>query len=256
VRIVILGDAHGHWPELNELLARARDRLNAQAAIQVGDLGIDRATLKTFARCHGRFVLPMHAIDGNHDDHPFIARACRRGHTAEWAERLNLYFQPRPSTANFAGTVVGFLGGALHVVRPQQHGILSGAPNYIRRRQAIAAAELFDRERPALVVTHSCPSGIGIGMCGHPDLESGLHENIIQAGFDPGPVGDRGEASLRLLWDRMLHKPQHWVFGHFHISWCQGIEQTTFACVPALTPNPREVLLWDSQSGRLNPETI
>ncbi len=255
MRLAILGDAHGNWNALNAQLIQARDYLGVEAAIQVGDLGLDRQTLEDFARTTRRFALPMHAIDGNHEDHAYLARAIRRGTIRLWAEQMNLFVQPRGSTIRVGESTVGFVGGALHVVHPQQHGLLSGAPNYLTRKQALMAAELFNRERPTLVVTHSCPSGIGIGMRGTPAFDLGLFENVIQAGFDPGPVGDRGESALRLLWDHLEYKPNTWVFGHFHVEWSVQIGETRFACAPTVESRSR-VLWWDSDTGILEAQII
>lgn len=255
MKVVILGDAHGNWTALNQLLTQARDRLGAEAGIQVGDFGIDRNGLKHFANTERRFVLPLHAIDGNHDDHPFLARAVRRGEAQGWPAQFNLHFQTRGSMAQFADAGVGFLGGALHVASPQRHGWLSGAPNYLRRREAVAAAERFNTAKPQLIVTHSCPSGIGIGMRGNPLLDPGLREHVVNAGFDPGPNADRGETALRTLWDRLHHRPNAWVFGHFHLSWQAKVEETQFICVPAVDAIPvGEVLCWDTATGILSQE--
>lgn len=257
MKVVLLGDVHGHWTELNQLLMRLRDRAGVEAAIQVGDLGIERKRLERFAKTTGRFALPLFAIDGNHDDHAFLARALRNGQTRVWGEQHNLHFQPRASVAGFSRTLVGFLGGALHVVRPQRHGLFSGAPNYVLQKDAIAAAKLFNRARPALIVTHSCPSGIGIGMQGHPALGPSLQEHVVQAGFDPGPADDRGESALRLLWDHLQYRPATWVFGHFHVSRQTEISRTQFNCLPAMDDSPiGRALCWESETNAVTTEVL
>ena len=73
------------------------------------------------------------------------AGPCCSGAGRVWQRELNLIYQPRPSVARFGASTVGFLGGALHVDRPQRHNWLSGFPNYILRRHREHAAALFNR---------------------------------------------------------------------------------------------------------------
>ena len=93
-------------------------------------------------------------IDGNHEDHRWLRRALLTGAGRVWKREQNLVYQPRPSVAPLGASMVGFLGGALHVDRPQKHNWLSGFPNYILRRNREHATALFNRHRPA---THRDP---------------------------------------------------------------------------------------------------
>ena len=114
MKIALLGDAHGDLAALAGAAAAAQ-AAGANAAIQLGDLGF-RAPLLGAGQDFPRLALPVHAICGNHEDHAFLAHACRSGLTRRWAER-GLIYQPRASTARFDGCTVGFLGGALHIDR-------------------------------------------------------------------------------------------------------------------------------------------
>jgi predicted phosphodiesterase len=249
VKVLLLGDAHGNWDEVDDRLRAASRSCDARAGIQVGDLGIDRRAIRAFASKRGRFALPLYVVDGNHDDHAYLARAMRNGERQRWATEMDFHLQPRPSVVEMGGVKVGFLGGALHVALPQRHGLLSGAPNYVAKRHALAAAKLFDAEHPALIVTHSCPSGIGIQMQGHPDLKWGVHEHIVRSGFDPGPEHDRGEPGLRVLWDHMSHRPRLWIFGHFHEDRRVSVGTTDFASLDAVAPTrPSRLICWDTES--------
>jgi|GEM_PF-6405664 len=80
--------------------------------------------------------------------------------------------------------------------RPQRHDWRNGFPNYSLRRQREQAVALFNRERPDLIVTHSCPSRIGIGLRGSVGLRSGVAEHITRAGFDAGAPDNCGEVEL------------------------------------------------------------
>lgn len=252
MRILIVGDAHGRHPQLAEGLRQAQADFRVAAAIQVGDYGFYRDRMAR-AREEGlRYPVPLHVIDGNHEDHPWLRRALLLGMARTWQRESNLVYQPRPSVAVLGASRVGFLGGALHADRPQRHNLLSGFPNYILRRQREHAAALFNRERPELIVTHSCPSRIGIGIRGPAEMRAGVAEHIAAAGFDPGPADDCGEVELGRLWLDLAYRPRAWVFGHFHRAHDATVEGTRFVCVGDDLDSPARLLvIWDTEEKRL-----
>jgi hypothetical protein len=252
MRVLIVGDIHGRHRELAEALRQARADYRIEAAIQVGDFGFQRALLGVASSVRVRYPVPVHAIDGNHEDHPWLRRALLTGAARLWERDLNLVFQPRPSIARLGRTTIGFLGGALHVDRPQRHNWLSGYPNFIHRRHREHAVALFNRERPELVVTHSCPAGIGIGLRSAGETRHGVAEHICAAGFDPGPPHDCGEAELERLWSRLDFRPRAWVFGHFHRAHEAVIDGTRFAGLDDDLASPsRRLAIWDTEEMRL-----
>jgi len=252
MRVLIVGDVHGDFAGLAECLEWAVAEHAVSAAFQVGDFGFFRERMEAWLARRQRFVVPVHVIDGNREDHGWLARCCRKGEVTRWRESFNLCYQPRPSLASVNGICVGFLGGALHVHRRQEHRVFIGRPNYIDTTQLARAVELFTREPPRLLVTHSCPAGIGIGLRGDPALKLSVINHVVDAGFDPGPIDDRGETILSQLWQQLAARPQAWVFGHFHRRHEAVIEDTHFVCAgafewPACTG--QEFFCWDSESG-------
>lgn len=241
MKIALLGDAHGDLAALAGAAAAAQ-AAGANAAIQLGDLGF-RAPLLGAGQDFPRLALPVHAICGNHEDHAFLAHACRSGLTRRWAER-GLIYQPRASTARFDGCTVGFLGGALHIDRPQE---AANRPSPSEIRLAIAN---FSATRPLLIVTHSCPAGIGIGMRGNNAFAQQLHDHVRRVGIDPGPPDDCGEPGLRELWEALPARPATWVFGHFHYFHEAHIGNTHFVSCAALG-EPGPLLIWDSRSHQI-----
>ena len=249
MRVLVIGDVHGRHLPLADVLRQAQLDYRVGAAIQVGDFGFSKAA---WGAQTVRFPLPLHAIDGNHEDHRWLRQAVRQGLADRWTAESNLIYQPRPSIAVIGGLKVGFLGGALHVDRPQRHSLLTGWPNYILRQQCDRAAKLFNREHPDLLVTHSCPAGIGIGMHGTQEQQPGVAEHIAAAGFDPGPQDDCGEAELGRLWRALDYRPRAWVFGHFHTLHRAEIKGTQFTCVSDdLTSPTRRLVLWDTEEKKL-----
>jgi predicted phosphodiesterase len=252
MRVLIVGDVHGRHAELAAALRRAQVDYRIEAAIQVGDYGFTRGALHR-ARDEGwRFPVPVHAIDGNHEDHAWLNRAVLLGQARNWARELNLIYQPRPSVVELGGSRVGFLGGALHVDRPQRHNLLAGLPNYILQRHRERAAALFNRERCDLIVTHSCPAGIGIGLRANAEHAHGIGVHIQGAGFDPGPADDCGEAELGRLWAELDHRPSAWVFGHFHRAHQVTIAGTRFVSVGDELAGPaHRLILWDTEEKKV-----
>lgn len=245
MRVLIVGDVHGRHERLAGLLERGRDDLGISAAIQVGDYGFDERAMRSHP---ARYPVPVYAIDGNHEDHGWLQRALDAGHDARWRDDLQLYYQRRPSVDYLGTSAVGFIGGALHVDRPQRHNQTAGLPNYILRRQAEEAGTLFNRARPALIVSHSCPSRIGIGLSGHEDLHGGVIDHIVSAGFDPGPLEDCGEAELSRIWHALAYRPVAWVFGHHHRPHAAEIDGTQFVCVGDADASASCPVIWDTET--------
>jgi predicted phosphodiesterase len=252
MRILIVGDVHGKHRELAGALREIQSLYGIRAAIQVGDFGFYRTVMAQLRDERIRFPVPLHVIDGNHEDHAWLRRALLTGAARHWKDEANLIYQPRPSLARFENSVIGFLGGALHVDRPQQHNLLSRFPNYLLRQQRHQAVTLFNRERPRLIITHSCPAGIGIGMHGAADLAQGVREHIVDAGFDPGPDKDCGEIELQKLWKDLEYRPDGWAFGHFHRPHAVTVEGTRFVSVGSDLPGfQHEFVLWDTDEKKL-----
>jgi len=252
MRILIVGDVHGQHRKLAEALRQAQADYRIEAAIQVGDFGFYKSLLAASNADRVRYPVPLHAIDGNHEDHAWLRRALLTGAARNWPRELNLIYQPRPSVAQLGASKVGFLGGALHVDRPQKHNWLSGFPNYILRRNREQAVALFNRERPELIVTHSCPARIGIGLQSTAEMRPGVAEYITAAGFDSGSADDCGEVELSRLWCELAYKPRAWVFGHFHRVHEATIEGTRFVGLSDELDAPsRRLAIWDTEEKKL-----
>lgn len=251
MRVLIVGDVHGRHRQLAAALQQTQADYRIEAAIQVGDFGFCADRLGVTAE-RSRFPIPLHAIDGNHEDHAWLRRALLTAAARNWPRDLNLIYQPRPSVARLGTSTIGFLGGALHVDRPQAHNWLGGFPNYILQRQREHAVALFNRERPELIVTHSCPARIGIGLRSTVELAPGVAEHVTAAGFDAGPADDCGDSELSRLWGELAYRPRAWVFGHFHRAHEACIDGTRFVAVSDDRDAPsRQLAIWDTEEKKL-----
>lgn len=249
MKVLLLGDVHGAHAEMAARLVRIRDRYDVGAVIQTGDFGFFPFLFEGGFK-GGRLPVPVYAIDGNHDDHEWLHRMEKAGEPARWREHYDLHYQPRASTVSIGGARVGFLGGALHVDRAQYKHWFRPIANFILSHERARATRVFNHERPAMVVTHSCPADIGVGLRGNPDFAAGLAVHVHGAGFDPGPEHDCGDMELTKLWRHLATRPALWVFGHFHVPHDRMVEGTRFLCADTMSADG--LLLWDTGTGDIS----
>lgn len=248
--ILLLGDCHGRLDLVHNACLSARETYGVEAAIQVGDFGFYPKILHAFLH-EGprRFPIPLHVIDGNHEDHRWLNLCKHSGASDAWAA-ANLFFHDRATAQVIGGLRIGFVGGALNADRRQEWAgrwlaTADGRPplnrrrtpkspvwaNWVRDADVDRAVELFSRETPDLLVTHSCPAGIGVGMEGAVPLIDDVERFITRAGHFSGPFHDCGEGGLSHLWTRLSQRPPLWVFGHFHRIHKRTVSGTQFVCV-------------------------
>ena len=240
MRIGFFGDIHGRIHKFYHVLNKVIEAHQISAAVQVGDFGVSKKNIRVLETLGG-FPVPVYFIDGNHEDFRFLWKAMKKGTNKEW-EKKNLYYQPRGSTLMFQGLKMGFFGGALHIGRPQK--IIKG--NVITTAELDKAIYEFSHFSPDILITHSCPAGIGVGMQGLEIHYWGVVNHILMAGFDPGPKADCGETQHALLWNQMAKRPKLWVYGHFHEQKKIEIDDTTFISLPCIE-HYHDYVIWDTE---------
>lgn len=265
--ILILGDCHGRLDLVHQACVSAQAQYGIEAAIQVGDFGFFPKVLANFlVDGPRRFPVPLHVIDGNHEDHSWLTK-CRSDRTFATWEASNLYLHDRGTVVEIGGMQIGFLGGALHADRRQEWAgqwkptANDGVPlnrrrvprdpawaNWVTEGDVARAITAFTNTPPEILVTHSCPAGIGVGMEGALPLIEDVERFINRAGHHSGPFHDCGEGGLTSLWRRLRQRPATWVFGHFHRLHDRTVENTRFVCVGSSDGSdgakfPRTILL-------------
>jgi predicted phosphodiesterase len=225
MKILILGDLHGHVELLPTLLKRAKQRHGITAALQVGDFGFFKGI---GARLQStRLPVPVHVIDGNHEDHRYLTLQIAQGLTSFGAKN-QIVFHQRGTVFDLGGCAVGCIGGALNADRDQED---EDFPNWVTETDVDRAAECFNAEKPPVILSHSCPHSLGIGIRGNPDFALGVVHYCRAQGFDTGPWNDCGEPGLTRLWRKLSYRPRIWLFGHYH-SWHEAVvDGCQFTCV-------------------------
>lgn len=248
-KILILGDLHGRFHDLKSVMKNVDFNLNIKYnfVVQIGDFGfyknmfevlntletshVYNKTTKTRDLIHGpmKFHKPVHAIDGNHEQHDWLKLKCN---LEEIKEKHNIIYQPRGSYLDIDGCKIGFIGGALNVDRAQEGSTAKGTTNYILNKEVEQAANTWNSIGGVDVVfSHSCPANIGIGIEGSDFFNRTIVEYIINAGHPTCNQKDCGELALTKLYTKLEKKPKHWFFGHFHDSLSKVVSDTEFICV-------------------------
>jgi len=201
-KMMLIGDVHGKWEKYADILKTHQP----ESSVQVGDFGVgfygenpQRAdALKDAMATYGgnnRF------IRGNHDN-PDVCREYEG-----WI----------PDATFDEDTGVFYLGGAWSIdYQWRTQGIDWWEDEELSYDELQAAIDVYERAKPRVVVTHECPEDIvGYMMPWYKqDFRS------------------RTRDALGSMWS--LHKPQLWVFGHWHSSVTASFEGCQFTCLNEL----------------------
>jgi predicted phosphodiesterase len=235
-KILLLGDVHGKWHNIDTILKQLDFGLNIKfdSAIQVGDFGFYPIVFDNFTNMkydHNKtlkFHKKVYCIDGNHEDHKWLKNTDKE----IWKETHNIYYQPRGSFIEIDGCKIGFIGGALNADRSQEGSTKDQTTNYILRKEVDYTVKAWnDAGGMDIVISHSCPAGLKIGMEGHPALFNTVQKYIVEAGHGDNDFFDCGEHALTNLYKRLNKKPLHWIYGHFHTVKQKLIDNTNFWCI-------------------------
>ena len=188
-KILILGDAHGYWMSLNQIVKAMRPDL----VLQCGDFGYF-PKFKLYCpenRLANR--APIHWCDGNHEDHESLAKF-RSDPPAGHEVATNVFYQERGSTLTLPdGRTVLFMGGADSIDKKERTSGRDWFPE-----ELITEADLARLPdcRVDIVISHTCPTRFDIS------------EHFPEKEADPS------RKFLDVVLDR--YKPARWYFGHWH----------------------------------------
>lgn len=213
----IIGDVHGCIKMLQKrppYVLGARPYLDiikdCDYSVQLGDMSLDYADLDGINFNHRFF-------GGNHDNYDTI-------------------FNVPNSLGNFGLVSIGgidffFIRGAFSIDAASRlncewwHGRkLWWKQEQLLYSQANQALSLYERVKPDIMITHSCPKEVA-DIIGSP-------EALRAFGFEPKTFTTFTQTMLSRAFE--IHKPRLWVFGHFHKDVSLHLDGTQFVCLNEL----------------------
>lgn len=204
---VYIGDVHGKFGPYASLLKQHAD------TVQVGDMGIGfralgedtyyEATTKQRNPPFDQMIRGNHRfIRGNHDN----PAACKKH--PQWIED---------------GTVEDdkmFVGGAISIDKGYRtEGYNWWADEELSLQELHALIDDYVTAKPRVMITHDCPESVVDVIC--------KHNNWVKHDL-PSRTRQAFQGMLE------LHRPEVWVFGHWHFSYDAVIEGTRFVCLDEL----------------------
>jgi len=202
-KLVIIGDVHGKTYQYQKML---RQRYEGQRTILIGDMGI------------GFSGVGLHDADlaktghrwfrGNHDN----PAKCR-----EHKSYLGDYgFLPEDS--------LFWVAGGYSIDRAwRTPGVSWWEDEELGYQELDAAVDLYIKSKPRFVISHEAPTEAATWLL-----------TYIAPGFRPEKIVTTrtGQAMERML---DFHKPEKWIFGHYHIDKTFEFHGVEFTCVNELS---------------------
>lgn len=201
--ILIIGDVHCQFHVINEQIRYAENKLGKtiDAVVVLGDMGIYESPLKNyFYKGKNVFLRKVYFLEGNHEE---FAKFCSL--INEFAQYMT--YLPRGHVTKICDIRFLSLGGASYMdamITPSGSEIMDHDIDKCLEHEEIDVD---------LVVSHDCPSGIGVTSA--PGLEY---------------YGEPGFIRGKELIERF--RPKKWFFGHHHRWFSQKIQGTYFFGLP------------------------
>lgn len=212
-RIMVLGDTHGVWHPVNQLINRRRP----QMILQCGDFGyfphMHQDTEANMAGCvrqkpwdqfglknkdhYGNYNIKVYWCDGNHENHDALNKLTDERVPTPVPNFSDVYYCPRGSHLTLPdGRTVLFIGGGHSIDREWRTEGLDWWKNEVIGQDDVDALPDIDVD---IIISHTCPRYFFDGM---------KMEMFLGKHTDPSCV------ALNIAFDK--YKPKHWYFGHFH----------------------------------------
>lgn len=190
--IIVAGDIHGCFGDLNQLINQRKPKI----LLQAGDFGYwpefnkpdkyGHMSRPVAGNCH------VHWCDGNHEDH---WRLKERKTNELWP---NVFYQPRGSTLTLPdGRTVLFMGGADSIDKGMRTVGLDWFPEEVISYNDVA--RLDPNLKVDIVVSHTCPAELAHKMVRDTRAMS----------------GDPSRHALSEVFK--MYRPPLWYFAHWHM---------------------------------------
>ena len=199
-----IGDVHGKFDRYKSLISSCSD------SVQVGDMGVG-----FYNPANGRpsrnppyddMVKGNHRfIRGNHDN-PSVCRT----HSQYIQDGC---IEPTPK-----GSVSMYIGGALSIDKEWRYEGFDWWPDEeLTIQEFNTLIDIYEAIKPEIMITHDCPESISDKFfLGHGKIN----------------IPSRTRQAFETMWN--IHKPKLWIFGHWHISKDESVDDCRFICLAEL----------------------
>jgi predicted phosphodiesterase len=207
----VIGDVHGRYKEYLKIASES------EYSLQVGDMGFNYGPLSPLDSSKHVF------LGGNHDNYDEYYKT---PHVITSSDGSKDY-----GSATLGGVDFFFVRGGYSIdkqarLRSMAYG---GPPTYwfdeeLKDGVFIEALEAYKNAKPEVMVTHECPK-ILTSIVGD--------DRILESfGIDPLTFSTLTSSYLQRMF--LEHKPQLWIFGHYHKDWSYTVDGTQFICLQEL----------------------
>lgn len=182
----LIGDVHGKVYDYYKIIE------NVDESIQLGDFGFKKQHLwflKTINTTKHKILF------GNHDYYPYLYSKHSLG---DFGLYKNMFF----------------VRGAYSIDKMYRvEGRDWFSDEELKEEQCVNCLELYEREKPEIVISHDVPNRIRFRFFGI--YQKSITTNLLEMMFT-------------------VHKPKIWVFGHHHYSINEVYDGTKFICLDEL----------------------
>lgn len=205
MKIRFIGDVHGYKNELKLILDNLPSDIDS--VIQVGDMGVGygqggywhNSLEEMLLKVNGRF------IRGNHDN----PSKCKEMKT--WIK-----------DGTYENGIM-FIGGAWSIDYTfLERGVSWWPDEELSYEEFYQLIGLYDYLRPRIMVTHDCPHSVSKRLF----IDTGKS-------FSSGQYITRTGTALQEMFE--AHKPDLWIFGHWHNNVDEVIDRTRFICIDEMS---------------------
>jgi len=201
--IIICGDVHAYWKELNKLVSRRKPDI----ILQCGDFGFWPNIPKYDYKHIKNGDTKIYWCDGNHENHWELANL--RGRDVSEIHP-NVFYMKRGSILTLPdGRNVLFIGGADSIDKEYRHIGYNWFPEEIILYKDIENLPYINID---IVISHTCPTEV--------------YNFLKKKYLVDDKFRDPSQYALSYVLDK--YKPSLWYFGHFHINMDITIKNTKF----------------------------
>jgi UDP-2,3-diacylglucosamine pyrophosphatase LpxH len=195
MKVLVVGDVHGHWHALNNVIEKTQPEI----IFQCGDFGYwPRNDYYSFDKLKNGNC-KIYWCDGNHEDHEYLKKL----ESNEVAP--NVFYMKRGSYLTLNGKNILFMGGADSIDKHARTPGHTWFPDELITQRDIY--ELPDIQVD-IVISHTCPYEFAV------EKHRGRFMNTYDSSRD----------ALHVILAK--YRPSRWFFGHWH-GFAQGKYQNT-----------------------------